>query len=73
MINPLAICGHCGNLYRNHQKYQGRDEIFCYPDTSADLWSSEPSERDIGYELQMIYPHIYDELVTHWKRANGHA
>ena len=62
-------CGHCGKKLSNHYH---EDQIYCYHDTTGDLFSAEPTDETIGEMLAERHPDLYLELTKVWKILNGH-
>jgi len=69
-IPPNAICGHCGQERRKHFF---EDQVYCFRDTSGDLWSDEPSHEDIGHHVEAVYPELWTKIIKEWKEENGHT
>lgn len=67
--NSQAVCGNCGNLYKNHYF---EDRIYCYDDTNGDVWDDHPSDADIVCWLESNYPDIHQKIISEWQKESGH-
>ena len=65
-----AICGHCG---KRRDEHFAEDEIYCFKDTTGDLWTDEPGWENIGIMIEAEYPRLWKEMVAKWKEDNGHS
>ena len=64
------ICGNCGKLKSEH--YHERNEVFCFTDTTGDVFTDEPPEGYIMNQVIEYYPRLYDRIIRQWKIKNGH-
>ena len=68
--NSDPICGHCNKPFSKHER---GNETYCYPESTGDLFSVEPTHEVIGLMLEDRHLDIYTALVAEWKKDNGHA
>ena len=75
MSQADPICGHCGKPLsaHYHEDYYGEKRIYCFENTTGDLFDTEPSHDNLGYFLAYHYPKIHAALVRRWKKENGHV
>lgn len=66
---PEAVCGHCGGRY---DKHYFETEIFCFPNTTGDIYTEEPNDDIIFEMITESDPDLYDKMVKKWKEENGH-
>lgn len=65
-----AICGHCG---QRRDKHFFEVEIYCFENTTGDLWTAEPGWENIGAMIESEYPTLWRKMVAKWKEDNGHS
>lgn len=63
------ICGNCGKPLSQHYK---EAELYCYHNTTGDIFRDFPNEDLILNQLADKFPEEYDKLVLQWKKDNGH-
>lgn len=64
------VCGHCGHRLSAHYH---ENEIYCFKNTTGDIYTDEPSDDHMGSFLQHRHPNLYAQLVKEWQAENGHA
>jgi hypothetical protein len=76
-VPPLAagsaadpVCGHCGRPLSAHYH---ENEVYCFQDTTGDIYTDEPSDDHMGSFLRYRHAELYAQLVKEWQAENGHA
>jgi len=62
----------CGNCFAPLSKHFHENEIYCFPNTTGDIFKDEPPDSLILEQLYERHKEEYDDLVLLWKRNNGH-
>ena len=65
--NPI-----CGNCEKRKVDHYFESEIYCFENTTGDIFTDEPREDLITNMMVGLYPEIYTQLVSHWKKKSGH-
>jgi hypothetical protein len=73
MTDP--ICGNCGKAYSKHyhENYGNGIEHFCTLTTNGDIFTDTPLDGILFDMLCNENPNLYEELLTKWRKANGHT
>lgn len=64
-----TICGNCEKRYSEHYF---ENEVFCFLNTTSDIFTDEPNESIVLNMIINKYPSLYDKCVSEWKINNGH-
>jgi hypothetical protein len=66
------ICGNCKEPKSKHLREPGRDELFCFTDTTGDIFTDVPWDCDLFQILEEQQPGIMERLEKEWQKRNGH-
>lgn len=62
-----------GNCLQKRSKHYHESEIYCFSNTTGDVYTDEPMDSVIACRVLEKYPHLFEEQYLEWKKENGHA
>ena len=68
-MNINAICGNCRNKYKDH--YFEFNRIFCFKDTTGDIFTREPSNLVLIDFIEERHPSSYKKYIKEWKKITN--
>jgi len=63
------ICGNCG---KHKSEHHFENEIFCFTDTTGDIFTDEPHDYRLIDFIEHFYPEQHAQYIKEWKRMHGH-